>query len=271
MPETFPWTPDLPIKETLGPWNVLISESEGGKEFRREKPAALSNREGFNLPFSLASVEDAEDMFEFFRRQVGPLTAFYVWIPGKHQLIKNRSFETGDGEGWDLYNASVVSEDSHGGSYSSKLVGAGSSLNGATIQSAYYPLVDTLELYRLSVWLNVPSYTSGYYSAQVDAFNSAKTLIQTISLFSHTAATSGWVKSAATYGPGGDYSFPANTVYLRVRQQGTVSPVFTAYMDDVSLVGPKRVLVRLNAKSLDREYFTVNYRKLSIPVIEVGE
>ena len=146
--------------------------------------------------------------------------------------ILNAGFETGDFTNWTAQDAIIDAVVFNSGAKSSKLVAAGSNVDGA-LSDAYK--VDTDRLYKCIVHNNVTVRSAGTYYAKIHFYSEAAgtTLISSSTLDSWSAVSGGWATTSKDVGPGGDIEFPAGTKSIRIEDSWDTTPTGTAYMDDV--------------------------------------
>lgn len=268
MPETFLWPLEIsyPVDGTFTGYETLVSQGEGGTKRYRSKRE--TDEMDFRLSLPRMKLPDAWQLYQFYKRQLGGATGWYLWVPDC-ELVENGSFETGDGTDWTLNNATVSTDEANTGLYSAKLVATGTFLSGALTDNL---IVDETKKYKLYTNTLVSVLSSGSVTPAIrfgdtedfspgDAHELAATVLQT---FSSTCAWTLTYKLIGPSGSGVDIAFPSGTKSVIIRQQGTFSG--TAYMDDVSLVGYRRHLVHFKGNALPWSYFRNWRHKLTLDV-----
>lgn len=144
--------------------------------------------------------------------------------------VLNAGFETGDDSYWTANDGTVDNGNPNSGTWSAKLVAAGSDVDGLECDKI---AVDTEKLYRLKTKHDVDAYTGGDYHSKLHFYDSGENLISTETLNTWQAATVGYEGVSKQIGPGGDVEFPAGTVSIAVQDAWDDTPTGTAYMDDV--------------------------------------
>lgn len=253
----------IPI--SVGGYRTLVSEGEKGKERVRSKRS--DRKHGFRLVLDPLSIEEAWDIYEFYDRHDGGAVAFYLWVPDC-QLIANRGFEDGaivSGSWGDAREAVIDDTTPRSGAYCAKTVGSGSG-NGRGPLTDDLP-VDENALYTVSEYTNVTAHVAGQATFEVAYKDKNKSSLGGQALATYNGITGGYLKTEKTIGPGGDYAFPSGTAYMTAFWYGNNNNM-TYFMDDVSIIGKRRFLVRFKSDRLDGEYFFFNRSRLTLDVIE---
>jgi hypothetical protein len=270
MPETFIWRPEFPLT-TGGEFETLVSRGERGKERRRSKRDW--DRKRFSLRFNSLKPWEIHEMYDFYHRHKGALTAFYFWNP-LDELVENGGFED-DFTGWTGGSSAIDTSVYHRGAKSSKLVIvdflAGALSDGVAVNEE--------EIYEVGVWSKVTAHNgTGSYTPTI-RFGTTQNFtpgggeeLGASALASYSSVVD-WTQALKTIGPSGsdaDIPFPAGTKFVRLRQQGgSTGSNITTYLDDVHLIGPRRYLVRFEKDNLSRELFTAQLFSTGVGLIEV--
>lgn len=149
----------------------------------------------------------------------------------------NFGFETGDFTAWRVFEDVIDSVTVRTGTFSAKLVAAGSEIFGVQSLPMQIPLN---RLIQIDSWHNVTAYTSGVYAFEIRFYSdhNGLDLDTTEFIFFKISTTTGWEQGIKTIGPehlSPDFIIPDVARSFRVSRFWSLTPVGTAFIDDVSI------------------------------------
>jgi hypothetical protein len=149
------------------------------------------------------------------------------------ELLLNGDFESGDFTGYTQNNSTIDNTNPATGTWCSKLVAAGSDLEGAeTVSYDIHPH----RTYTVKIKNDVTVYVAGNYKNILEFRDTDDLLLSSITLLDQTSTTTGYEQVEKTIGSasaGADFDIPANAEKIRIRHEWDGTPTGTAFMDDV--------------------------------------
>jgi hypothetical protein len=145
--------------------------------------------------------------------------------------ITNAGFESGDYTEYTQNDAVIESVIVNSGAKSSKLVAAGSDVDGAETTAVS---IDPLKTYRLKTKNNVTVRSAGNYKLLIHFYDAESNLISSAIANTWVAATSGFESVTKSVGPtGADIVIPGGAAFRTVQDIWDGTPTGTAYIDDI--------------------------------------
>lgn len=150
----------------------------------------------------------------------------------------NFGFETGDFTAWRAFDDEIDTVTVRTGTYSAKLVAAGSDINGVESPPLQFPANRNIDI---DSWHNVTLYTTGTYSFNVDFYSdyNGTELLSSSVIFSKTSTTTGWEQGNKTIGPAEltpDITIPDGARSFRISRKWSGTPTGTAFFDDSNIL-----------------------------------